>query len=666
MVGFGKNIEINTNKPLPHLDVGSIPAFSATQTIGKDKINCYALICNQAYVPRRNSAFIYQGLVKSALNPLISHGVCSLGEGKQNYVFVYENNITGSITADHDDICLGWKPDKVIDVVFRSLVDIFKLFQDNKFFHGNIRPSNMFFSKKDKGRVILGDCLCTPASSMQPAIIEPIERAMAEPLARGDGDICDDIYAFGASLALIMRAHDEEFLGKSDEEIIREKIEKGSYATLTGKMRFSGPIHDLLKGLLHDDGKQRWGIQEIITWADGKRPGACQPINRKKADRGLNFSGKNYSHAYGLALDIGGSPKALVEIVENGKLEQWISRNLGNKHLLERYHTALKHAKSHRKGSGFEESLVSDIRSALMPEWPVIYGGRCFSYKGMSTALAYAFANEGDLKIFHEMFDRGVFLNWLHMQGAEKKLFANWLKLFDNCRVYIKDTRSGYGLERCLYMLNGDVNCLSPKLEGYFVTEPEQMLNAFEEIALTNHMGGLFMDRHSTAFLSVLDGRSIEGCLYDLGSSEKHRQIMGNLRCLSNIQSRYKMQSLPNLSKAFINNLQPVYARFHDRTIRKNIEDRVAKSAKNGDLKAMVSILDNNEAVKSDMDNFKRAMQEYQNLSLEYKSLSKKLKNQNIFALREAHEFSAIVSAVIALLFIAITTLLYFSRGELF
>jgi hypothetical protein len=152
-------------------------------------------------------------------------------------------------------------------------------------------------------KVILGDLIATPPSFAQPALFEPIERAQCAPLGRGLGTFEDDLYSLGVTLTVLLRTRDP-MEGLSDEGIIREKVEQGSYAALTGRERFTGAILELLRGLLYDDRAQRWTLDDVVSWLDGQRLSPKQSSKKLKAARQIQFHGERYNRPSLLAADL--------------------------------------------------------------------------------------------------------------------------------------------------------------------------------------------------------------------------------------------------------------------------------------------------------------------------------------------------------------------------
>src|SRR5262249_31215958 len=142
--------------------------------------------------------------------------------------------------------------------------------------------------------------------------------------------------------------------------------------------------------------------------------------------------------------------------------------------------------------------------------------------------------------------------------------------------------------------------CLSEKLKGYYIQTPEDMIRAFEDICQKGNAPTMFLDRHSMAFLSVKEQKVIDPFLYDLGSPEEHRRILGNLKCLGAIQKRFNMSNFPAIAKTFSEVLPSVYARYHDRDVREKLEGAIRKFVAEGDLNKMATILSNTEVIQKD------------------------------------------------------------------
>ena len=288
-VSFNESITIHADARLTHLDKGSVKAYAASR-VGADPRTLFVMVCEDHLTPRLLKVSNYAALNNPGLVSLVASGAVYWPMAKkQKYCFIYENNLGMPLMKNDTRAGMDMKHEAVMSTVVRPIVNVLLDMRDKDMVHGCIRLSNMFDGgKKEWDRVILGEPLSVPPSSHMPVLYEPIERSMASPTGRGEGVPSDDLYSFGVCLAILLRENDP-MEGQTDEEIIQTKIEEGSYSALTGKDRFTGAILELLRGLLHDDPVQRWNLDEVVEWLDGRRLTPKQS-NWSRAARWINGS----------------------------------------------------------------------------------------------------------------------------------------------------------------------------------------------------------------------------------------------------------------------------------------------------------------------------------------------------------------------------------------
>ena len=661
---LGEDIEIYTNEPLPAYDFEKIKAYRAVGK-GKEVGNFVALVCERHLIPRTRAAVVYERIINPVLLKLVDFGIVYWGSAKKEcYVFVYRDPVGKPLLDWKAPAYMGWKQEAVMDIVVKPMVNVLQDFRDKDFFHGAIRPQNLFSADKSSHvkKVFLGDCLSCPASYAQPVLYEPIERAMADPVARGPGTQADDLYAFGVTLAILMRTNDP-MEGMSDADIIKHKIDVGSYAAITGKDRFKGSILELLRGLLHDDPGQRWTIDEVLVWLDGRRLSPKQAQRQRKAPRPQTFMGEKYFQIQLLAMDIDLSADETLRIVEEGELAQWLDRSLEDEEAAERVNEAQKVSKE-GGGAAYKERLVANLSSALDPMAPIRYKGLRLGGEGIGTALAEVMVLKQDYTPFIELFMQQVAINWItNAQNPNIDVGALVAK-YDSCRNYLRQNKIGFGVERCLYMLCPEAHCLSEKLQNYVVTTPEYMMLAFEDMCKKGNAPAFFLDRHSIAFLSSKDPKSIDSYLYDLDSPHEHKKILGNLKCLATIQKRGEIGPFPEIAKAFADMLPIVYKRYHDNKIRNKLKKNVERFAAQGDLVKMAGLLDNAEVQEKDFGAFKEAMHEYAALKKEAGDLQKRLEDKSTFGRVTGKEAAAVVSSLFAAVIILGLAFYFLSSGQ--
>ena len=345
---------------------------------------------------------------------------------------------------------------------------------------------------------MLGECLNAPCGYLQPALYETVERASCSPLGKGHASYEDDIYAFGVTLAVLMRETDP-LAGLSDDEIIAKKIELGSYVAITGKERFSGALLECLRGLLNDDCRQRWTIDDLVTWMEGRRvhprPGAN---TRLKASRPLEFNKEKYLLPQLLAIDLPKYPKETARIVDNNDLAQWLSRSLQDKSMEGRVDAAIKQALVEGNSGFYSDRLACYLLLALTPSMPMIFRGLSFTPQAFGQMLVEACLHKKDLNPYVEIIQNQMALFWMNVQDVPSSDTSEVISKFDVCRAFLRHAVAGYGIERCIYFLSPESQCLSEKLKKFYVRTAEDLLTAFEEIAA----GGGIIRRNSLIGIS--------------------------------------------------------------------------------------------------------------------------------------------------------------------
>jgi hypothetical protein len=664
---FGDAIEIDLGARLPRYCNAYVGAYAA-RSLSADGRDYVAYVCEPQYTPRNRIGPKYAGIANAALLRLIGSGIGKIADQHLNrFVFIYENALGKPISDTDAGVALGMKSERVMERIVTPLISVLKDLRDNDIVHGAVRLTNMFDGGKENyDHVVLGECLSLPPSMAQPAIYEPIDRALAQPTGRGLGTSQDDLYSLGVAVAMLIRTRDP-MKGKSDADITQNKMQYGTYATLLdADEHISSAMLELLRGLLHDDRAQRWTLDDVQTWIDGRRLSPKQATKKLRAARPVNFNGKTYSYPALLARDLFTRPQEAVQLVESGELYQWIKRSLDDELMLVRFDNAVRSAEEQGRGASYWDRLIARMAICLDPEGPIRYKNLSVTGEGLATALAEAVFVNKDLATYTEIFTGSLLSYWMTTLTDLNHDMANFVSRFDACRNFMRQPGPGFGIERILYFLNPDVHCLSPVMARYYARSPEEFLLACEEIAgdVTRRPPRL-MDRHCLAFLCVRDRKVAEPYLYDLASNEPYRYTLGTLQCLASIQRYYKIPPLKHLSQWMADFVEPVFGRFHDRDVRRDLRKKINDLRDKGDLGKMLAVLDNAELLRSDLMNFRRAMREYRALVQERDALHTRMKDTRYYGRREGRETSVVVAGFIATILIVGIIILYINGAKL-
>ena len=646
----------------PSLDKGIIKAYKAT---GSNKVasDLFALICDKSLTPRHVASIKYSKVINPNLAKLVASGKILWPEAKQErFCFVFENTLGRPVLdgkKSKDNLALGLKAEEVMENIAYPMINILLDLRDKDLVHGEIYPGNMFYNGAASGEKIkLGECLSAPVSSQLPALYEPIERALADPIARGIGTFADDLYSFGVSLAVMLRTSDP-VQSLSDEQIIERKVEKGSYATLIND-RLSGATLELLRGLLYDDPSQRWTLDDVQAWMDGRRLSPKQSPKRIKATRPLILHNKKYIRPELLAKDMCFYPDESAKLVENGELQQWIDRAIEDKAIKLRMEQVMQDVAAYDRGSGYNESLCSAISTTLYTECPVRYGGLSFIPEGFGKALSSAYVLKKDMQPYIDVLKHPFVIQ--SIRNKKNVDTSSLLTKFDSCRAFISQTAINTGLERCIYFLDPESPCLSSILDKYYVQTPEELMDAFEGVCSSSEPSILF-DRHVVSFLSVKDRKNIDPYMSDLGSSEPYKRVLAQLRTLATIQKRSRLGKFPALAGWVSRHLHDVYERFHDVKKQEELAKDVNKLVKAGDLTKIALLFEDPKLYQSDVGNFYQAMEEYRRIDHEKKLIETKLKDKKTYGQKTGRQIASVVSMVVSAVIILMTAYTVLMQG---
>lgn len=646
---FNDTIEVFLNKRLPHFDQGPVLAYGAVRKQEEAFEGRYALVCAPDLLPRMRAIPGFANLVNPSLPKILASGVVFWEPThEERYVFVYESATSIPLMRSLDEEFPHWKLDKLTAKIIQPLMGALMDFRDRDLYHGNIRPTNMFTNRVGD-QIMIGECLSTPPSYAQPVLFEPIFRAMANPVARGPGRLSDDLYAFGVSLALLVRTKNH-MIGFSDEEVIKQKIKVGTYTALLEAERFPAPLVELLRGLLIDDADQRWGIEEMQGWLDGQRLSPKQSVRSVKASRPLDFNGKEYFWPAILAMDLPYNAAEAVQMVATKHLEQWVERSLEDKMTKARLEliTDVPDMSTNTQGSGSSIRCLSKASMALDPSAPMRYQGLVFAPDGFSMLLYQYMAKGYDLSPLVNIIAHKMVPFWIVMQGEGYTDSTSLSSRFDDCRLFLNQKAMGYGIERCVYFLAPDAPCMSAVLKRFYVRTPSDLLTALEKISSRSDRPPLFIDRHIAAFLVIKERKLIEHCFLELNASELYLNVRGNIKVMAAIQAKEKIGPLPGLCHWALDLLEPVYQRYHDRELRQDIREKMEKLADEGALSKMAGILENQALRRDDFDSFRRAMKEYDTLRREKMALERDLEVPEKLGKQTGYGVAAIFSAILA------------------
>lgn len=641
---------IRAGQPLPEFSTPSAEAFAAEDKRDPNRA-LFALISKPELPPRVTVMRALKGVASPGLLQLVEWGPMHWSPaGRQCMTVVYERpggqrimtHLKGEVRRI-DEYEIGKK-------VIEPLASAIRELNARGLTHRAIRPTNLFAMDANGERLAFGDCVASPPGFDQPVLFETIESGMCTPIARGSGSFADDLYAMGVTLALLLMGRNP-VAGMNDEAILSAKIQYGTYNMLIGEERLPLAMIELLRGLLCDDGDQRWTAEDLDLWMSGRRMSPLQPRGERRAARGFLFLGKEYFNGRELSQAMAKNWDQAIPPVVDGKLELWLRRAVEDKEkanvVAEVVRVALNVSADKKSGT---DLMLCKVLILLDKTAPIRYKGFNAMPDGFGSALAAVVASRGDNRLLVEMILREVPKLWFELRGEYQPDNSLMEANFRELRTYLSQPGLGFGLERCLYEMNDSLPLQSPLIGEDYVVEVKEVLPALNAAAARRgDTKQPPIDLHIAAFLGARMRSDIDRNLQQLNDPSPDVMLMSMLNLYAVLQYRLGPESLPALASWAGASLAPVISGFHGREKRKELEKEIPKAVRKGSLVELYNLLENPEARARDDQEFQFAQAQYHAAEEEIRQIQSDSEERAAEADRIGRQAAAVTSIIIAM-----------------
>ncbi|EKV31375.1 hypothetical protein C882_3748 [Caenispirillum salinarum AK4] len=649
--------EIHPDKPLPDLDTPSAKAFEVQDRRGAGRA-LYALIGRADTLQRTTVMRALRGMQNPGMLQFIEGGTIDWPpEGRKVIASIYERPAGGKVMADLnatiDVISDQFFAKKVIKPLHDALAEL----RSRSVTHRAIRPDNVYFFDAKGDRLVLGDCLTTPPGYDNPALFEPIETALCTPEGRGSGHYSDDMFSLGVTLLFLMLGTNP-VRGRDPEEVMRQRLEQGSYATLAGENRVPLSMIEPLRGLLHDDSRERWTLEQLDLWLNGRRLTPLQPRMEKRAQRAFKVGNNEFATARGAAYGLMKNWDKALGIIKEGRLEVWLRRGLEDNERADQLSTVIKVVEAlpgDKRGQG--DLMVARCVMVLFPEAPLCFRNVRCTLDGFGPALASTMMRKGDVKPFADMVTWDVVKYWVQAQSVYNPEHTQAEQNFRDMRIFLANKNKGYGIERIAYEQNENMPCLSSFVETEHVSEIRELLPALENASKSADTKTWPVDRHIAAFTASRYERDLTPQLKAMEDPEPERQALGMLSLLAVLQWRLGPEALFGLTSWLGGLVTPVVNSYHSRERRKRMEKEIPRVVRKGSLPELYNLLDNAEERGSDHEGFETAKAEYAQAKRQITALETGQAARDENATRMGHQAAAVGSVIVGLLTILLLLL---------
>lgn len=636
--------------PIPELSTPSARAYVAQDKRNSER-KLFALICPPFLGVRTGVLEILKGANIRGAMSLVEWGVVSWPLVNQRTIAVIYERPSGGRLLDHlGQINQHEMVRKIIEPLCHGLMEL----SSRGVSHRQIRPSNLFFMDGSMERLVLGDCATVPAGYDQPILFETLERGAAPPAGRGAGDVSDDMYALGVSIMFALAGGNPVPHLRTDDEILYAKMIEGSYTTLVAQEPIPANMVECLRGLLSDDEHERWSLEQLDLWINGRRLTPIQKKSAPKAKRYIDYAGREHFNTRTLSLAVSRMPSQVDRLVKDNLLETWLKRDLENSDLSSAASNAIHMAQNQ---AGDKDLIAARISIVLDPSLPVRYKDCWFMPDGFGTTLAHSILQKGNANTPVEVISRGLPRAWFDAQDTYNPVYVALEKNFDQLLDFVQERKIGYGIERCLYETNPTLPCQSPLIVEEYVTTIKELMPALERISAKIDKKRKPIDRHIVAFIAARLNQNIDPHVKAVGDEREEIATLGMLSLLALVQWRTKSGPVLGFTSWVGAHMGPAIKAYHSKSIREELEKEVPKLIRKGNLADLFNLLDNAEQRAQDQMDFKDACKEFEDAENEIKDIEDGSNTLQKNSSRLGEQAAAMTAIVIALLIISVTFL---------
>lgn len=649
---------IHPNEPLPELDQPSAKAFAVTDRRETER-ELFALICTPGMPTRTDAMNRLKGLDMKGLLPLVDwDSVFWPPFDRRTMAVIYTKPAGGrvmqKIEAGELKITEYDMSRRVIEPLAKAIADLDTLGVP----HREIRPQNLFFMDTECQDIVLGDCVTAPPGFDQTPLFEPLERALASPAGRGSGNVSDDIFSFGASLVVV-------FLGNnplsrvSEDELLYRRIEQGSYAAICGGARVPLSLLEPLRGMLSDDALERWGLEQIELWLNGRKMTPIQKRSAPKAETPQRFAGRDHITARTLAHAFSKRISDAARLIKEEHFHAWLKRGIGDAGLSDSIRGLADQAKFHQGTfQGSDDFLVCRACMLLDPLGPIRFKGLAFTIDGFGSLLAVEMLRGGDAQAAAECIGRELPTIWFTVQSNYVIDASNWQRTYGQMKGFLNINEPGYGIERVLYELNQGLPCQSPLIVRDHAMTPAELVPALDEAANHADTQKSPLDRHIVAFIAARFAEDIHPHLRALSSPKVETQVIGMLSLLAFLQWKLRIEACYGLASWVGGLLGPAINTYHNRPLRREIEREIPRLVRKGSLPELFDLIDNAEKRREDLSGFEEAKAEYAEMEDEVRDIEGAGSERMSKAERAGQQTAAMISVIGAMIVVVVVFLL--------
>jgi hypothetical protein len=649
---------IDTGSPIHELDQPSAKAY-AVEDRRDLSLKLYALACTPGLPVRMEAIRVLKGQEHTGILPLIDWDVVSWPPlGQATLLVIYERPLGGRVIDRLHRKDTRITEYDILRKVIEPLVYGLNVLSENGGPHRSIRPDNLYFFDDDMEDIVLGPHVTAPPGFDQPAIFEPVDRAICQPEGRGMGDIRDDLFSLAATIIHLLLGYNPVAKMKHDT-LIQQRLENTSYTALCGNARLPLSMVEPIRSMLNDDVSVRWNFDEVNKWIIGEKTTPVKKLPKQKAEVPFRFRKREHISFQTLAWHFGQHPQDAARVIESEDFATWLKRYPSGTGLLEKIRGIVQMTKFHADNhQGSDDFLINKVSMVLAPETPIRYKGMVFMPDGYGPVLAVNWSRKGDPKAAAEALSHDVASIWFSGQERLSKTMMDAQKSYSTLRGMLAINEPGFGLERVVYESNPGLSCQSPLVLKQNVVAIEHLLPAMEAAASSADTSGRPVDRHIAAFIAARFDQDIHPHLKALGSPKEDTSVIGMLSLLAFLQWKLRAPSLLALSSWIGGLLGPAINAYHNRRTRDELEKEIPRMVRKGSMPEIFNLIDNAEQRREDGEGFRAGQEEWRAAEEEIRDIEGAGEERLTKAERSGQQAAATISIMLGLTVVSILSIM--------
>ncbi len=368
-------------------------------------------------------------------------------------------------------------------------------------------------------------------------------------------------------------------------------------------------LADLLHVMLAEDPAQRPPPALLIEpGAARARRVAPRPVRR--AQRPLAVGGVAASDVRTLAYAIARDPAAGARALLSGAADHWLRRSLDDAALAARLEEPVRRRPAEvSEGARADALLALQAVALLDPLAPLCWEGVALWPDGIGTALAVPAAEGGRAGVLEALVAAEAAATFAALRAPAAEEQARARQVARAQRTLLQRGGWAGGPARLRYALNPLLACRSKLLGGAKVARLDELLAALEAaLAGAKPAGGLLLDAELVAFVAARQEGGLDPLLSAFADGlPAPRLALAQVRLLARLQASRRAGKLPSLAAALAASARPGLASWSSRTRRAEKEAALAEAAGEGDLGALLAVLDDPAGREADAAGLQQA-----------------------------------------------------------